>query len=120
MDGEISFCGTAHVKAIAESCRVTRKVVLMCVSHRGLLGAILFGGSIEMTGKITDAVREMFTNGSWHEDQYEENPILSKGCTRDYFGEFKAFLPGELEHLAQEQGMEVIQVQGLGYAGLPV
>jgi len=39
---------------------------------------------------------------------------LSKGVTQDYFGAFRAFLPGELRALLEEAGMRVLRCGGLG------
>jgi hypothetical protein len=52
--------------------------------------------------------------GEWHQEQFPENPQLTKGLTQDYFGVFKAFLPSELRELLERAGMRVLRLGGLG------
>ncbi|MEX2681601.1 MAG: class I SAM-dependent methyltransferase [Candidatus Sigynarchaeota archaeon] len=118
MDGAISFSGTLYRKAIAETCRVTRKRVLITVSHQALMSAIWVDGSVQESGRILDAVGAMFDSGEWHQDQFADNKLLSKGCTQDYFGAFKAFLPAELKQLLENEGMVVTKCKGLGTLAL--
>ncbi|MBN2151538.1 MAG: class I SAM-dependent methyltransferase [Candidatus Lokiarchaeota archaeon] len=114
MDGAVSFCGELYKQAISETCRVARKFVLITASHRALMCAVWAEGSVKTRGAIVDAVYEMFENGTWHQAQHDDNKALSKGCTQDYFGAFKAFLPRELAGLLEGEGMEVVKCRCLG------
>ena len=62
----------------------------------------------------TRNVEAMFERGEWHQEQFPENPLLSKGVTQDYFPGFRAFLPGELRAILKEAGMRVLRCGGLG------
>jgi SAM-dependent methyltransferase len=114
MDGAISFSGAFAEQAIAESCRVTRKVLILTVSHRAWMAPIWTASSIEVAGRITPAAREMFDSGRWNQSQFPDNPALSRGATRDYMGVIKAFLPAEVRSLLERNGMRVLRVGGLG------
>ncbi len=114
MDGALSFCGSLYKKAIAETCRVTRRRVMITVSHKALMCAVWIDGSVRESGRILDAVGAMIDNGEWHQGQFVDNNLLSKDCTQDYFGAFKAFLPAELKQLLENEGMTVSKCRGLG------
>jgi SAM-dependent methyltransferase len=114
MDGAISFCGSLAEKALQETCRVTRQTLILTVSHRGWMIPIWVSASIKVAGRILPAVEAMFDRGEWHQEQFPENPLLSKGVTQDYFPGFRAFLPAELRALLEEAGMRVLRCGGLG------
>lgn len=114
MDGAISFCGSLAEQALQETCRVTRKTLILTVSHRAWMIPVWVSASVKVAGSIVPAVGAMFDRGGWHQDQFPENPLLSKGVTQDYFGAFRAFLPGELRTLLEEAGMRVLRCGGLG------
>ncbi len=113
-DGAISFCGSSAHQAIREACRVSRRVLMLSVSHRAWLGPVVIEGSIQVASRILPAARAMFDQGEWHQDQFPENPSLAKGATQDYFGTLKAFLPHELRTALEEAGMQVVRCGGLG------
>lgn len=113
-DGAISFCGALAEQALREACRVTRKVLILTVSHRAGLIPVWVSGSVQMVGRILPAVEAMFNRGEWHRDQFPENSSLSRGMTQDYCGPIKAFLPGELRAALQGEGMRVLRCGGLG------
>ncbi len=114
MDGAISFCGSEAEKAILESCRLTKKKVVLAVSHRAWMIPIWIETSLQVLSKIMVADYEMIDNGKWHQDQFADNPKLSKGCEQDYFGAFKAFLPEELELFLRKAKMNVLRIGGIG------
>jgi len=114
MDGAISFCGSEAERAIFESCRVTKKKLIITVSHRAWMVPVWLASSLEVAGRFLPAVYAMFEQGEWHQEQFPENPLLAKGATQDYFGAFKAFLPSEIRTLLEQAGMRVLRVGGLG------
>jgi len=114
MDGAISFCGSLAEKALQEICRVTRHKLILTASHRAWMIPIWVSASIKVAGRLVPAVGAMFDRGEWHQDQFPENPLLSKGVTQDYFPGFRAFLPWELRAILEEAGMRVLRCGGLG------
>jgi hypothetical protein len=70
--------------------------------------------SVQVAGRFVPAVEAMFDRGEWHQEQFPENPSLSKGMTQDYFPGFRAFLPAELRAILEEAGMRVLRCGGLG------
>jgi ubiquinone/menaquinone biosynthesis C-methylase UbiE len=110
MDGAVSFCGSAATQAIAESCRVTKKVALLSVSNLAWMIPIWLTESINKIGTIIPAVHEMVRNGFWHKDQYAENDKLISG----YMGTLRAFLPEELRSLIEANGLEVTELRAIG------
>jgi ubiquinone/menaquinone biosynthesis C-methylase UbiE len=114
MDGAISFCGSLAEQALREACRVTRKTLILTVSHRACMIPVWVSASVQVARRILPAVKAMFDRGEWHQEQFPENPSLSKGMTQDYFPGFQAFLPGELRALLEEAGMRVLRCGGLG------
>jgi len=114
MDGAISFCGSLAEQALQETCRVTRKTLILTVSHRAWMIPVWVSASIKVAGRLLPAVGAMFDRGEWHQEQFPENPLLSKGVTQDYFGAFRVFLPGELRTLLEGAGMRVLRCDGLG------
>lgn len=115
LDGAISFCGSEAEKAILESCRVCRKKLIITVSHRALTVPLWTTTILEQTGRFLPAVYAMLNEGEWHQEQFPENAALIKGqTTQDYFGAFKAFLPGELKKILERAGMKVLRLGGLG------
>ena len=75
---------------------------------------IWVSASVKAAERLLPAVGAMFDRGEWHQEQFPENPLLSKGVTQDYFPGFRAFLPGELRTLLEEAGMRVLRCGGLG------
>jgi SAM-dependent methyltransferase len=114
MDGAISFCGSLAEQALQETCRVTRKKLILTVSHQAWMIPVWVSASVKVAGRLLPAVEAMFDQGEWHQEQFPENPLLSKGVTQDYFGAFRAFLPGELQALLEGAGMHVLRCGGLG------
>jgi SAM-dependent methyltransferase len=118
-DGAISFCGSEAERALLESCRVTGKTLVVTVSNRAQLARGWAEGALLTLGRLAPAVEAMFARGEWHQAQYPENPQLARGCTLDYMGALKAFLPGELSTILEGAGMRVLRCGGLGsLAGL--
>ncbi len=114
MDGAISFCGSLAEQTLQESCRVTRKTLILTVSHRAWMIPVWASASVKVAGRLVPAVGAMFDRGEWHQEQFPDNPLLSKGVTQDYFPGFRAFLPGELRGLLEWAGMRVLRCGGLG------
>ena len=114
MDGAISFCGSLVEQALRETCRVTRKTLILSVSHRAWMIPVWVSASVKVAGRILPAVGAMFNRGEWHQEQFPENPLLSKGVTQDYFPPFRAFLLAELRTLVEQAGMRVLRCGGLG------
>jgi ubiquinone/menaquinone biosynthesis C-methylase UbiE len=113
-DGAVSFCGVLAGQAIAEACRVTRKVLFLAVSNRALLIPVFVAASIQVSGGIMPAVPSMFDRGEWHQDQFPDNHLLSRGMTQDYCGPLKAFTPDELRAVLAQEGLKVLRCGGLG------
>lgn len=114
MDGAVSFCGPDAERAISESCRVTKKKLILAVANRIMMVNVWIAEGFRMTGGFVDAIYPMLERGEWYQDQFPENKILSKGCAQDYFGVFKAFLPDELRKILKQAGMKVLRCGGLG------
>jgi SAM-dependent methyltransferase len=114
MDGAISFCGSEAERALQESCRLTRRTLVVTVANRAAMVPIWAGASLAVAGRFPPAVYAMAERGEWHQEQFPENPLLAKGMTQDYMGAFKAFLPGELRGLLEAAGLRVLRVGGLG------
>jgi len=114
MDGAISFCGSEASRALAETCRTARGTVIVTVANRAIQVPGWVRAGITVSGQFTPAVREMMENGMWHQDQFPENPAMSKGCTQDYVGAFKAFLTDELRSLLEAQDMSISRIGGIG------
>ncbi len=114
MDGAISFCGSEAERAIFESCRVTKKKLIITVSHRAWMVPVWLASSLEVAGRFLPAVYAMLDQGEWHQEQFPENAMLAKGLTQDYLGALKAFLPSELREVLERVGMRVLRIGGLG------
>lgn len=114
VDGAISFCGSEAERAIFESCRVAKKKLIITVSHRAWMVPVWVAASLKAMGHFPPAVYAMLDRGEWHQEQFPENAMLSKGLTQDYFGAFKAFLPSELRKILEQAGMKVLRIGGLG------
>lgn len=114
MDGAISFCGAEAGRALAETCRVAKRIVIVTVANRASQIPGWVKDSIEKFGSFIPAVREMLFKGEWHQDQHPENALLAGGCTQDYVGVLKAFLPCELLDILQVNGMCIVRIGGIG------
>jgi SAM-dependent methyltransferase len=114
MDGAISFCGSETERAIFESCRVTKKKLIITVSHRAWMVPVWVASSLEVAGRFLPAVYAMLDQGEWHQERFPENAMLAKGLTEDYLGALKAFLPSELREALEQVGMRVLRIGGLG------
>ena len=114
LDGAISFCGAYAEQALAESCRVTKKVLMLSVSHKAWMVPVWVKSSLAETGRLVPAAWEMFCRGRWEQDQFPENALLARGATQDYFGVLRAFLPNELRSLLEANGMRLLRIGGLG------
>jgi ubiquinone/menaquinone biosynthesis C-methylase UbiE len=115
LDGAVSFCGSEAEKALSESCRVSRKKLIITVSHRAWMVPVWTTFILEQTGRFLPTVYAMLDKGEWHQEQFPENATLIKGqTTQDYFGAFMAFLPSELRKILERAGMRVLRVGGLG------
>jgi hypothetical protein len=75
---------------------------------------VFVAASIQVSGGIMPAVRSMFDRGEWHQDQFPDNRLLSRGMTQDYCGPLKAFTPDELRAILEEEGLKVLRCGGLG------
>jgi SAM-dependent methyltransferase len=114
MDGAISFCGSAAVQAIKESCRVCKQKLIITVSHQAQMIAVWVASSLKAAGRFLPAVDAMVQQGEWYQAQFPENAILTQGLTQDYLGALKAFLPGDLKAILEQAGMKVLRCGGLG------
>jgi len=114
MDGAVSFCGSEAERAISESCRVAGKKLILTVSNRAWMVPVWVEASLQVSERILPAVYAMLDQGEWHQEQFPENAMMSRGCTEDYFGGFRAFLPGELRDILEQAGMRVLRIGGLG------
>lgn len=114
MDGAISFCGSQALQALQESCRVCRRKLIITVSHRAQMAAVLVSSSIKVLGHVSGAAEYMLEKGEWHQAQFAENTVLSTGMTQNYMGSLRAFLSDELWQFLNEHGMKIIRCGGLG------
>jgi len=114
MDGAVSFCGSEAELALAETCRVARKTVVVTVANRAIQVPGWIRTSIGTCGSFIPAVGDMLHKGEWHQDRHPENAIMARGYTQDYLGAFKAFLPGELRSLLEARNMSVSRIGGIG------
>ncbi len=114
MDGAISFSGPEAERATLESCRVTKKKIIITVLHRARMIQVCAAASLKLAGRLLPAVYELMDNGLWHQDQFSDNKIPTKGLTQDYLGTFKAFMPTELKEILEQAGMCVLRLGGLG------
>ena len=118
LDGAISFCGSDAEQAIRESCRVARHRLILTVSHKALMVSVWCSAEVQASIQSTEALRAIWERGEWHQDQFPGNPMFSKGCTQDYFGAFRTFLPNELRTILDGAGMRVLRCGGLGSLAL--
>jgi ubiquinone/menaquinone biosynthesis C-methylase UbiE len=114
MDGAISFCGSQAFRALQESCRVAGSKLIVSVSHRAQMVAVLVAESLKVSGGFLPAVEAMLATGEWHTSQFPENLALARGATQDYFGAMKAFLADELRAILVQAGLLVLRCGGLG------
>ncbi len=61
-----------------------------------------------------DELFAMWDSGQWHQQEFPDNPLLSKAMTQDYCGALKTFLPNELRSMLKHAGMRVLHCGGLG------
>lgn len=114
LDGAISFCGREAERALRESCRVAKGKLIVTVSSRAWLLPVTVLASLHVSGRFLPAVYAMLERGEWHQEQFPENHLLSKGCTQDYLGPLQAFLPSEVRGIIEQAGMTPLCVRGLG------
>lgn len=114
MDGAISFCGIMAEKALLESCRLARRVLIASVTPRAHMLPTIVRASLLTTGELVPAVYEMWERGLWRQEQYPENERLAEGMTQNYMGVMRAFLPAELRAILEKAGMRVLRCGGLG------
>jgi len=115
MDGPVSFCGIDAEKAIKETIRVAKKKVIMTVSNRANMIVSMLKSGLELSEeRFIPAINEMFDNGFWHTLQYEENKEMVKGCTNDYLGPIKAFMPEEIRKIFENNGMKIERLTSIG------
>lgn len=115
MDGPISFCGIDAEKAIKETIRVAKKKVIMTVSNKANMIVSILKSGIRFSDKaFVPAIYEMFEKGFWHTFQFKENKEMVKGCTNDYLGPIKAFLPEELKAIFENEGMKIERLTSIG------
>lgn len=112
LDGAVSFSGKNAGKIIAESCRVSRKRLLLSASNKGCMAATWLNYSMNLFNNITPAVHEMIDNGYWEKSQFETN----KKIYESYFNieSFKAYTPIELKSELEKNNMKVLFSRSLG------
>ena len=113
-DGAISFCGELAERALAESCRVTRRKLVATVTSLGLMVPVLVGDSLRVSGRLMPALASMVERHLWRYDEHPDNALLTKGATQDYFGPLRAFTPSELGALVEASGLRPLRVGSLG------
>ena len=114
MDGAVSFCGSKAETAIAESCRVARKKIIVTVSSLAWLLPVTVQSSLAVAGRLLPAVGAMLARGEWHQEEFPDNALLARGCTQDYLGPLKAFRPSELRTALERAGLRVLRLGSLG------
>lgn len=113
-DGAISFSGSKALRAIQETCRVSKSKVILTVSHQAQMIATWVGSSVTRTGQLVPAVEAMISRGEWHQQQFPGNEILAEGLTQNYLGPLKAFLRAELRRILESEGMRILRCGGIG------
>jgi ubiquinone/menaquinone biosynthesis C-methylase UbiE len=114
MDGAISFCGSEAEKAVRESCRVTKKRLIISVLSRARMVQLCVESSLLLSGKLLKAVYEFIETGLWHQNQFPENKIFTKGLTQDYLGTMKAFTLSELKTIIKQANMQILRLGAFG------
>lgn len=94
MDGAVSFAGSLAERALIESCRVATKTLIATVSHRARLLPVWVEGSLAVLADFAPAVDAMLDRGEWHQGQFPENPLLTRGMTQDYMGAMRGLSAG--------------------------
>lgn len=111
-DGPISFSGYDWKNVIDETCRVTKKKLIITVSNKACMIPTWVKYSLKATNKILPAVYEMLNNGFWHKDQFEDNnKIYGNVCN---ITSLKAFSSDELSAILKQNNMNVIKSRSLG------
>jgi len=110
MDGAISFCGSEVHAALYESCRVTKRKLIVTVSNLAWMFPLWVASSLTDVGRFVAAVYAMLEQGQWHYEQFPDNVQLSQ----EYLGALRAFLPQELRQLLEQEGLRVLRCGGLG------
>jgi SAM-dependent methyltransferase len=119
MDGAISFSGSKAIRAIHESCRVTKKKLILTVSHQAQMIASWISLSLARTGQLGPAVDAMLERGEWHQEQFPANQALTQGLTQNYLGSLRAFSSREITKIIEGAGLKISRCGGLGsLAGL--
>lgn len=111
MDGAISFCGAEAAHALAETCRVARRTVIVAVTHRANLVPVIVAECLLKHGYWMDALDAWWERGHWHFDEYPDNPALAGAA---YMGTLYGFMPAELRARLTAHGLEVVRCGGLG------
>lgn len=114
MDGAISFCGSEAERALLETCRVTRKVVIITAFQRAWMTSLFLAAGLQSSGQIVPAAYDLLDYGVWHQDAYPENEDLTVGMTQDYLGTIRAFFPRELKAQVEATGLRVLRSSALG------
>ncbi|WBW95805.1 class I SAM-dependent methyltransferase [Oceanirhabdus sp. W0125-5] len=107
-DGPISFSGVKASKVIGESCRVTKKRLIVSVSNKACMTATWLNYSMKTLKDMSPSVVEMMDNGMWEMDKYHNGEDL---CT---INELKAFSCNELKDELEKNGMKVSAVRSIG------
>ncbi len=97
---------------IAESCRVTRGVLIATVSHKACAVPTWIHYSMRAAGRILPAVHEMMATGRWDVGQFPDNALLYPGVCR--FPLLQAYTADELARAVRGHGLEVVTARGLG------
>ena len=114
MDGAISFCGSEAEKALLESCRVTKKKIILSVLSRARMVQLCAESSLELKRELLKAVYEFVETGLWHQNKFPENKIFTKGLTQDYLGTMKAFTLSELKTIIEQANMQILRLGSYG------
>ncbi|MFZ2190403.1 MAG: class I SAM-dependent methyltransferase [Candidatus Magasanikiibacteriota bacterium] len=114
MDGAISFSGSEASVAIKESCRVTKRTLILTVSNLAKMIALWVDSSLEVSNKFMGAVQAMFDQGLWHQKMFRDNYLLTKGSSQDYVGALKAYSSNKLRKELEKNHLRVARVGGLG------
>lgn len=110
MDGAVSFCGKDAKRSVKETCRISRKKLILTVSNKAWMIPAWVAATFPKFGKVVPAVKAMVEEGFWHYDQHPHNKKIVPG----YFGTLQAFLPSELAALINANGFKVKVCRGLG------
>ncbi|WP_051569297.1 class I SAM-dependent methyltransferase [Alkaliphilus transvaalensis] len=107
-DGPISFSGDEASNVIAESCRVTKKKLLISVSNKACMVATWLNYSMQSLGDISRAVEEMALSGVWDRSKYNLDDHFTT------ISKLRAFTATEIKDELEKNQVKVKHARSIG------